>query len=427
MEKFMKWMEEKAAPKMSVVAQQRYLRAIRDGIVAILPLIIVGSFFVLIANPPIEYLQNLVAPYTNKILIPQRLTMGLMALFASFTMGYYLSLSFDEDGIIGGLLSMVAFLLTTLPVNVDSMLPEGQGIGWALPLGDLGGKGLFVAIISMIFAVNVYRFFRKKDIIIKMPEQVPPAVARSFEALLPAAFIILVIWVLRVLLNFDIHAFMLKLFSPIGKIAGNSILGVIVPMFFITFLWACGIHGGSIVNAIIRPIWFVLLDVNVEAAIAGILPPNIVIEPFFMWFMEIGGAGMTLSLCFLMMRSKSEYLNKLGKISFVPGLFNINEPILFGLPIVMNPILVIPFVLSPIVSGIVAYIAMSLNLVQRFTIIPPWTLPAPIGAYLSSNGDIKAAILSVICILISFVIYYPFFKAYERQLLLEESGDISSK
>lgn len=427
MEKFMKWMEEKAAPKMSIVAQQRYLRAIRDGIVAILPLVIVGSFFVLIANPPIKSLQTLVAPYTAKILIPQRLTMGLMALFASFTMGYYLSLSFDEDGITGGILSMVAFLLTSLPVNVDSLLPQGQGIGWTLPLGDLGGKGLFVAILSMIFAVNVYRYFRKKEIIIRMPEQVPPAVARSFEALLPAAFIIVTIWVLRVLLNFNIHAFMLKLFSPIAKVAGNTILGVIIPKFFITFLWACGIHGGSIVNAAIRPIWFVLLDANVEASLAGMIPPNIVIEPFFMWFMQIGGAGMTLSLCFLMLRSKSEYLRKLGKISLIPGLFNINEPILFGLPIVMNPLLVIPFVLSPIVSGIIAYIAMSLNLVQRFTIIPPWTLPAPIGAYLSSNGDIKAAILSVICILVSFVIYYPFFKTYEQQLLKEESGEALNK
>ncbi len=201
MERFLKWVEEKFMPPMARLAEQRHLRAIRDGIISTLSLIIVGSFFLIIASPPVKSWADAVAPYAGKILIPFRMTMGLMALYAAYGMGYSLAKSYKLDGVSGGVLSLAAFLLMTIPVNVDAVLKAAakagvQGantMGWVLPMGTLGGAGMFAAILAMIFAVEVLRLLKKYNVTIKMPEQVPESVARSFEALIPAAVIIVVV------------------------------------------------------------------------------------------------------------------------------------------------------------------------------------------------------------------------------------------
>jgi PTS system IIC component len=224
------------------------------------------------------------------------------------------------------------------------------------------------------------------------------------------------------MLDFDIQAFIMNLFKPLVK-AGNTLPGVLIPIILITFLWVAGIHGVSVVGSIARPIWLVLLDENMAAAAEGAkVLPNIAPEPFFQWFIWIGGSGATLGLVILFMISKSDYLKRLGRTSILPGICNINEPIIFGAPIVLNPLLGIPFILVPVVNAIISYGAMYFNLVARPVTLPPWTLPAPIGAYLATNGDWRAIVLTLINIAIAVLIYYPFFKAYEKQLINEEKG-----
>lgn len=436
MKRFLQWIEEKFMPPMAKLAEQRHLRAIRDGIISTLSLIIVGSFFMIVAQPPIPALQAAVAPFVGKILLPFRLTVGLMALYASYGMGYSLAKSYKLDGISGGVLSLTAFLLLNIPVNVDAVLKaaatagvEGAAPigGWVLPMANLGGAGMFSAILAMIFAVEVLRLLKKFNITIKMPEQVPESVARSFEALIPAAVIMVVVWFIRVWLNFDVTQFILKLFSPVQNISANSLIGVIVPIFLITLLWSAGIHGASVIGSILRPFWLVALEQNMQQFADGQIMTNLVPEQFFQWFVWIGGAGSTLALCMLMVTSKSEYLKRVGRFSIIPGIFNINEPVIFGVPIVMNPLLSIPFILAPLVTGIISYAASAIGLVGKFMTSPPWTLPAPIGAFIGTNGNIGALILCIVNIFIALLIYYPFFKIYEKKMLAEEKVTAEAK
>ena len=422
MQKFLKWIEKVLMPPMAKASEQRHLTSIRDGIIATLPLIIVGSFFTLFASPPIPALEKLVEPHAEKIMIANRMTLGLMAVYAAFSMGYSLAKSYKMDGQAGGLLSLATFLMMTLPLNLDDKLPKSDAVGYVLPMADLGGSGLFVAIISMIFAVEMMRLVVKSGFTIKMPDQVPGSVARSFESLVPAIVIIVISWFVRVILNIDLNAIINKIFEHLGNFAGDSLLGALIPVFFIVLLWSAGIHGVAVMGAVFQPIWFSLLDQNIDAKAAGEPLPHIIVEPFFQWFVWIGGAGATLSLCILMIFSKSEYLKKVGRFSIIPSIFNINEPLIFGAPLVMNPILALPFIGIPLILTTITYFVFKLGLIAKITILAPWTLPGPLGALFATNGDWRALVLVVFNLLVAVIIYYPFFKMYERKMLEQEQG-----
>lgn len=411
MYKFFALLDKFLIPVMTRLSEQRHLRAVRDGIVSTIPLIIVGSFFLIIAFPPVPALAAAVKPYTAKILVPFRMTMGLMALYASHSIGYHLAKSYKLDGLSGGVLAMAAFLLTSVPVAY-----EGRGL--ALLMENLGGGSMFVAIVMAIFAVEILRFAKTKKLTITMPEGVPASVARSFEALIPAAIIIIAVWLVRDLWGFDIHRFVLELFQPL-VLAGNTLAGVLVPIIIIGLLWATGIHGDSVVGSVARPIWLVLLDQNIAAAAAGQPIPNIAPEPFFQWFVWIGGSGASLGLVLLMLFSRTPYLKSIGRATLLPGICNINEPVVFGVPVMLNPLLFVPFLCGPVLIGILSYIVMQLGLVTKPYILVPWTLPAPVGAYLATGGDWRAIVLVVVNIAIITALYYPFFKAYERKLIRE--------
>ncbi len=412
MEKIFAWLDRRLIPVMTRLSEQRHLRAVRDGIIATIPLIIVGSFFLIIAFPPVPALAAAVKPYTAQILMPFRLTMGLMALYAAHSIGYHLARSYKLDGVAGGVLALAAFLLTSLPVDI-----EGKGL--ALPMENLGGGGMFVAILMAIVAVEILRFAKEKKLTIRMPEGVPDSVARSFEALIPAGVIIPLVWAVRHLAGFDIQHAVTQLFAPLVT-AGNTLAGVLAPILLISLLWSAGIHGDSVVGTVARPMWLVLLDQNIAAAAAGQPIPNIAPEPFFQWFVFIGGSGATLGLVCLMALSQSPYLRGVGRAAFLPGVCNINEPVIFGAPVMLNPLLFVPFVAGPALMGVITWFAMHLGLVTKPYILVPWTLPAPIGAYLATGGDWRAIVLAAVNILIATVLYYPFLKAYERKLLKEQ-------
>lgn len=425
MQKFLKWIETRLMPPMTKIGMQRHMVAIRNGVISTLSLILIGSFIMVFANFPIPAVAEWLAPHTANLTIPFRITMGLMAIYASFAMGDSLAKSYDLDGVTGGVLSLAAFLTLTIPLNVDTVLTEAgeAAIGWVLPMQYLGGAGMFSAILTMIFAVEIYRFFIKRNITIKMPDGVPPAVGRSFGALLPGGFIIIFLWIVRVMLNFDINAFIMSIFNPIADLMGNNMFGALLPMIFIHLLWAAGVHGMNIIGSIVRPMWLMMLDANM-AAMADGTPltqlPYVAPEQFYQWFVTMGGAGVTLVLVFLLFTCRAKYLRDMAKLTFVPGLFNINEPLIFGMPLMMNPVFTIPFVLNPIILTIVSYSAVRLGLVNGFVANVPWTLPAPIGAYMATGNDWRAIILVLVNLFIAGLIYYPFVKMYDKQMLEEE-------
>ncbi|AQY50452.1 PTS system diacetylchitobiose-specific transporter subunit IIC [Listeria weihenstephanensis FSL R9-0317] len=418
MQRFMDFLEKYLSIPMAKLSEQRHLRAIRDGVVSSLPFIIVGSMFLIVAFPPVPEstaLYQWAQEHAFEILIPYRMTMFIMSLYITFGIGYNLAKSYKLDPLSGGQIAVASFLLTLTPIVLDK-------VGFVLPMANLGGHGLFMAMIVSIFSVEVMRLCKKYKITIKMPEQVPPSVARSFEALIPVAFVILFMTCITVVLGIDVHSLVDKAVAPIVK-AGDSLLGVLIPVFLITFFWSFGIHGISVIGAIARPVWEVYLASNAEAVAAGTPIPHIAPETFFQWFVWIGGSGATLGLVLAMLFfSKSSYTKALGKTTLIPSLFNINEPVIFGVPIVLNPMLIIPFITIPLITTTISYFATTLGFITPTYVMAPWTLPAPIGAYLATGGDWRAVLLVFINIGISFLIYIPFFKMYDQKLLDEEQA-----
>ncbi|MCU5052228.1 PTS sugar transporter subunit IIC [Bacillus cereus] len=421
MNKFVTFLDKNLSGPMARLSEQRHLQAIRDGVISALPFIIVGSFFLIVAFPPLpkdSFISVWALKNQTSILIPYRLTMFIMSLYIAFGIGYNLAKSYKLDALSGAQLAVCSLLLTLTPELIDKK-------GFMLPMTNLGGHGLFVTMIVSILSVEILRFCKKNNVTIKMPEQVPPSVSRSFEALIPAAFVIIIMSFITVVFKVDLHYVVDKLAAPLVK-AGDSYFGVIIPVFLITFFWSFGIHGVSVVGTVARPLWDVYLGKNGEAVASGASHfPFIAPEPFYQWFIWIGGSGATLGLVLAMIVfGRSKYSKALSRTCIVPGIFNINEPVIFGLPIVLNPILIIPFVITPLVTATIAYAATAMGFVTPTHIMPPWTLPAPIGAYLATGGDWRAIVLVFINIAISFLIYLPFFKMYDKNMLeIEKNGD----
>lgn len=287
---------------------------------------------------------------------------------------------------------------------------------------------MFSGILAMIFSVEIYRFFTKKKITIKMPEQVPPAVARSFEALIPGAVVLITLWIIRDIIGFDVNSALMAMFKPITGLLGNNLFGALLPMFFIHLLWSFGIHGMSIVGSVIRPIWLVMLDDNAKALASGTSAtklPYIAPEQFYQWTVTIGGAGATIVVAALFLFiCKSKFLKEVGRFTLIPGIFNINEPMMFGAPMILNPYMFIPFNLVTLVLTTISYSAIKLGIVNGFTTYQAWTLPAPIGGFLSAGNDWRVVVLIVVNLLVAGIIYYPFVKAYDKKMVQDEMAQV---
>lgn len=418
----------KVVQVIGAIANNRYLTAIRNGMSVIIPVTIIGSMFIIALNLPIDAWKEMIAPYADKLMIPMNFTMDFMSVYVCVGIASSLCDDYKIDKVSTSVLSVLAFLIATItPASIDPELAQKAGIevsGTVLPLGNFGAAGLFTAIIASIFTVEVVRFCIKRNLVIKMPNGVPTSVINSFAALVPGAIVIVVAWILKVGLNFDINKALQWVFSPIGYFAGDTVLSVIVPILLITIVWIFGIHGMIIATPILYPFWYENLNANINAAASGSAIPHFMTEQFFQWFVWIGGAGATLSLAFLMaFLGKSDFCKKMGRFTFIPGIFNINEPLIFGVPIVMNPFFALPFILAPLAMGIVTYLAMGVfHLVSYPIAIVPWTLPAPIGALMATGFDWRAAVLAVVNIVIAGVIYYPFFRAFDKNMLDKEKS-----
>jgi len=420
-DKMVTMIEDTVTPLAAKLGQQKYITSIRDGFIAALPFMIVGSFMLVFIFPPFDpetkwgfarAWLDFAKTYQNQLLLPFQLSMGVMTLFISVGVAASLGRHYKLDPITTGLLSLMSFLLVAAPMK------DG-----AISTQYFSGQGIFTALICAIYSTEVYAFLKRKNITIRLPEQVPTGVARSFEVLIPVLVIILTLHPLNLFIESETGMILpqaiMSLVKPLVS-ASDSLPAILISLFICQVLWFAGIHGALIVTGIMNPFWMANLAENQAALASGGELTHIYLQGFWDHYLLIGGVGSTLPLAFLLLRSKAIHLRTIGKMGVVPGLFNINEPILFGAPIVMNPVFFLPFILVPMVNAVLAYVATSMGLVARVVSLTPWTSPAPLGASWAANWAFSPVIMCLVCMVMSAVMYYPFLKAYERTLLKQE-------
>ncbi|MGF1874622.1 PTS sugar transporter subunit IIC [Photobacterium frigidiphilum] len=416
--------EQKITPIAGKIGQQKYVTSIRDGFIAALPFMIVGSFMLVFIFPPFSADStwgfarawlDFSDVHRDALMLPFNLSMGIMTVFISVGIASSLARHHDLDPVTTGLLALMSFLLVAAPVQ-DGMLS----------MQYFSGQGIFTAIIISIYSTEVYALLKRKNITIKLPPEVPTGVARSFEILIPVLAVILTLHPLNLLIEAQtgmiIPQAIMSLVEPLVA-ASDTLPALLLAVLVCQILWFAGIHGALIVTGIMNPFWMANLSVNQAAMAAGEVIPNIFVQGFWDHYLLIGGVGSTLPLAFLLLRSKAIHLRTIGKMGMVPSFFNINEPILFGAPIIMNPVFFLPFILVPMINATLAYFALQMDLVARVVSLTPWTTPAPIGASWAANWAFSPVILCLLCMVSSAMMYLPFLKAYEKQLLEQEAKD----
>jgi len=407
---------------MAPIFDQPHLAAVRDGFVAMMPLLIMGALTLLVLQFPCSlargsscYLGDIMNPdLAAKLWIPFNATYGLLSLYVTISVSYALAKRRGLDPVMPVIFTFMAFMIVAAPV-LTGFDPEGTQF--------IDNRGLFTAIVVAVVSIEVFRFFVKRNLVITMPAGVPPAIANAFIALIPGFVIVFGWWAIRYLLNFDLAGGLFVVLSKVVPVA-STYTAVAIAESFHAFLWTMGIHGDLTIGIALQPIWTANLAANAQAVANGLAPTAIYTSEFRSYVVP-GGSGATLPLAFYFIRSKAPRLRKVGWLGIWPGIFNINEPITFGAPVVFNPILAIPFILITFINATVAYLAHVLHLVTPTFITAPWTLPTPLLMFMMTGFDWRAAVLAVITeILIPGIIWWPAFKAWEKQVLEKERVDV---
>ncbi|HEY3985541.1 PTS cellobiose transporter subunit IIC [Cedecea sp.] len=428
------FLEKYVLPVALKIAGQKHVLSVRDGIILNMPFMLIGSFFLIFAYLPVPGYPQLMtdlfgATWQSKLLYPVKATYDIMAIISSFGIAYRLAEKYRTiDPLTSGAVSLVAFIMT-IPQNIMFTPPSGgpaEFVKGVLPMGQIGSQGLFVAILIALLSTEIYRFISNRNLVIRMPEGVPPAVAKSFLALVPGFCVLAVVLALRLLVEAtpfgDINTMITDLVGiPMSHI-GGSLPGMIVSVILIGILWTLGLHGDTIVLVFIRPVWLTNMSENLAAFQNGLPIPHIITQQFYDLWIAPGGTGALLGLViFMLIRSRSVQMKQLGKIAAPGSLFNISEPMVFGIPLVMNPYLVVPFILTPVVLVIVSYTAMATGLVAPPAgIALPFTTPIIVSGYLATGGHVSGSILQIVNLAISLVMYYPFFRVWDNLKFREE-------
>lgn len=414
-------LNEVLSPVAAKIGNQRHLKAISSGMMFGLPFIVIGSFFLIFANPPINidrynpetanFFMKFMAGWKDFavanydfITAPYNLTMGIIGLISIFGIAFSLSSEYKINPAMNGMVASVIFLMVCTPVS------EGS-----INLNYLGTNGLFVAIIIGLLVVEVNRFFEVKNIKLKLPDTVPPMVATFINTLVPLLTNIILFYGINLIFLVTTKKIfpetVMQVLTPATNIAG-SLGGFLLIVTLGNILWLFGINGSSIIFPIVFTLGMAQTGLNAEQMANGETMTHLMNLQMFR-ISVLGGAGGTLGLVILMMRSKVSEYRTIGKLSLIPGICSINEPVIFGLPIVFNPILAIPFLITPIVSLLLTYFAQSIGLIGVGLIVDPSFTPFFAQAYLSSM-DWRNVVFCLVLILVSAVIYYPFFKVMEN-------------
>ncbi|GMA47682.1 PTS transporter subunit EIIC [Tetragenococcus muriaticus] len=435
------FLENKLMPPLNRLANLRVVQAIMQAGIVTVPFTIVGSIFLIINNlpdiiPPLApFFEQTILKLSPLYSIVTTMSIDSIAIFYALATAFYLTESYRKESekqmssFVGAILGLFAFLLTIIQVDIQngqaqllqdsaegSMIYNGVALdSWVT---RFSGVGIFIGIITSILAVQIYRYCIVKNVTIHMPKGVPDGVSKAFASLIPAIFIAITMVVINGVLAFfhtDLHAILTEPFEFVKGLTG-SWLGIVIIMLLIHLLWIVGVHGTAIIkNSFINPILLVALTENINGA------ENIFAGDFVNMYIFLGGAGSTLGLVLLMVfNAKSDQLKVLGRAAILPGLFNINEPVIFGAPIVYNPYLMIPFILAPIINVTISYFAASVGFVNKIISGIPWISPVGTGAFLGTGGDFRGVFIAIINLGISILIYYPFFKMYDNKLYSQQ-------
>ncbi|MGL4534874.1 MAG: PTS sugar transporter subunit IIC [Weissella cibaria] len=434
------FINEKLLPPVMKFVNTKAVTAIKNGMLYPIPFIVIGAVFLILGQFPIQGVQD----YLNEIglgpifMQANNASFGIMALFAVFGIAYSWVRDEGHDAVPAGMLAIVVDIILQ-PDTVKSVTsianPERVSTAWqvsgVIDKAWLGGKGMIVAIIVGLLVGWSYSWFMKKGFTIKLPEQVPANVAASFTALIPGAAIVTVATAIYGIFKLGFNTTMVEwiyatIQTPLQH-ATDGPLGVVVVAFLPVFLWFFGVHGATIVGGIMTPLLLANNADNLALYKAGKLTldngAHIVTQAFMDQFITVTGSGMTIGLViFMLVRAKSVQMKILGKLEIVPALFNINEPILFGLPLVLNPLLAIPFILTPLVSGFATYAVIAMGIIPPFNgMYVPWTTPAIVSGLIV--GGWQGALWQAVMLVMTGFMYYPFARKYDKVLLAEEQGD----
>ncbi len=429
MEKFMNWMEVHMMPIAGKLGNNRYLKAISSGFIAVMAATIVGSIFTLIGNLPITAWTTWLSEtgLSSILALPGQCTTDLIAVYAVFFIAYSLAKSFDVDGAGAGLSCLVSFFIVTGRTAYFATAAEDAASVSALATTYLGAKGLFTAMIIALIGARIYVAVVKKGWVITLPESVPPNVANSFSSLIPASFVVVIFLLVAMLCSFtpygDLHTMIFTVIqSNLMRFIGNNIWSFLFFNLMTNLLWFFGLHGGNIVGSITNPVYTPLSLENLAAFQAGEKTMPYIITGAFTKSFTFGGVGTMFGLAILMcFFAKSKQYKMLGKLSLPTTFFFINEPLLFGIPVVLNPMFFLPLMFITPILGSLTYFVMKIGLVP----IPhglqiPWTTPPVINGFL--QGGIGLAVWELLMILASIALWYPFFKMGDKKALEEEKG-----
>ncbi|MDR1306970.1 MAG: PTS transporter subunit EIIC [Treponema sp.] len=402
------FLQDKVLPISTKIGSNRYMLALRNGITAITPLMIIGSIFLLITNLPIQAWKDFIAPYAAIISLPNKVCFGNVALVTVVSVTYQIAKELKINRLFTSFFALVSFVL----VNTAN-----DGV---VNSGNFGASGLFMAIIIALTTSKFFEFFEKKKIGIKLPNSVPTMVADAFNSIISGGAVIVFFWIITGILGFDLNGLISKVLSPL-VIGLNSLPGILFVVFISCFIWCCGINESAIMG-VTYPVWYALLAENTAAFEAGQVIPNLGAYGFQYFGVWMSGTGCTIGLIIWLLRSRVKMYRTLGGISLPPAIFNINEPVTFGFPIVFNPVMMIPYIGVPLILSAGTYVLMYFNIINRVALAIPWTTPPLISGFLCTGGDIRASAWQAVGIVISAAVYYPFFKFSEKIEIEKEAG-----
>ncbi|MFV0551374.1 MAG: PTS sugar transporter subunit IIC [Anaerorhabdus sp.] len=414
--KFQETLMKFLMPIANKVEQQKHLQAIKDGMIASIPIIVVGSICLLplgimnlLGSGPVF---DFIASNLGVLTYASGFTMDLLSLYAVYFIAKSLSEKYDLKG------SQPAVTAIVVQLILSGVIADG-----ALSIGYLGASGLFTAIVSAIITVEVYHLCYKKNIYIKLPDSVPAMVGDSFASLVPLCLnVIIAVAIATVSMNLSGSVFPQALMSFLAPAIStmDTLPALLIVVFLTQLLWFFGLHGPSITSAVWAPFAIAYGAENIANFGAGLPVTHIFTFGLYYCILQVTGSGLTLGLNLLMMRSKAKSLSSIGKVGIIPSLFGINEPLIFGTPILLNPFMFIPFVFGPLIVTVITYFSMTSGLVGMPIANPPGFLPPGVGAFLMTL-DWKAVVLVVALLILMTLIYYPFFKMMEADELKKES------
>ena len=419
---------EKGKPFFEKISRNKYLRAIRDGFIAGMPVILFSSIFILIAYVPNAWGFHWSKDIETFLMTPYSYSMGILAFFVGGTTAKALTDSMNRDLPATNQINFISTMLASM-VGFLLMAAEPAKEGGFLT-AFMGTKGLLTAFIAAFITVNVYKVCVKNNVTIRMPDEVPPNISQVFKDLIPFTLSVVLLYALELVVKAGLHVTVAEsigtLLAPLFS-AADGYLGITFIFGAYAFFWFIGIHGPSIVEPAIAAITYANAEVNLKLIQQGMHADKILTSGTQMFIVTLGGTGATLVVPFMFMwLTKSKRNRAIGRASVVPTFFGVNEPILFGAPLVLNPIFFIPFIFAPIANVWIFKFFVDTLGMNSFTSNLPWTTPGPLGIVLGTNFQVLSFILAALLIVVDVVIYYPFLKVYDEQILEEERSGKSN-